>query len=146
VRRICNFGLNDGRVVDYAGINAKMSEYTAAVGLAELDWWPEKRKLWEDAQKRYESALGNNPLGYVRSLNPVTMNNARAAVKALNDQGIGARRIWGDGCHTHKPYIHCAKFPMPETKRLCDTVITLPFYIGMTDEEMDIVAKAVSEL
>jgi dTDP-4-amino-4,6-dideoxygalactose transaminase len=38
-----NFGFLGSRCAEAAGINGKMSEYHAAVGLAELDGWNEKR-------------------------------------------------------------------------------------------------------
>ena len=52
IRTITNFGLDANRVARLPGINAKMSEYTAAVGLALLDHWPEFRI-------RYNSVLAS---------------------------------------------------------------------------------------
>ena len=39
-----NFGFYGSREARAAGMNGKMSEYNAAVGLAELDGWAQKRQ------------------------------------------------------------------------------------------------------
>jgi len=48
-----NFGIRDIRDCRMPSTNGKMSEYHAAVGLAELDGWPEKLAALNDLARRY---------------------------------------------------------------------------------------------
>jgi dTDP-4-amino-4,6-dideoxygalactose transaminase len=48
-----NFGFHATRECELPSTNGKMSEYHAAVGLAELDWWVEKRRGLHDVAIRY---------------------------------------------------------------------------------------------
>ena len=53
IRTITNFGLDANRVARLPGMNAKMSEYAAAVGLALLDHWPEFRIRYSSVLSSY---------------------------------------------------------------------------------------------
>lgn len=81
VRRITNFGLTPDRRIEYTGLNAKFSEYHAAVGLAELDGWSTKRLKLLEAVKPYG-------IDYAVTQVPV--------------RGEGKMNIYG--CHIHEAY------------------------------------------
>lgn len=99
VRRITNFGLTPDRRIEYNGLNAKFSEYHAAVGLASLDEWPEKRKLLLEAVKPYG-------LDYAVTQVPV------------RGHGILGRY----GCHVHDAYKDYPKTQLPVTEELIANV------------------------
>lgn len=99
VRRITNFGLTPDRRIEYNGLNAKFSEYHAAVGLASLDGWPEKRRLLLEAVKHYG-------LDYAVTLVPV--------------RGQGVMRKYG--CHIHNAYAGCPRTELPITNKLIANV------------------------
>ena len=52
-----NFGFRHSREADLAGLNAKLSEYAAAVGLAALDAWPIVRTGYVRLGQAYAAAL-----------------------------------------------------------------------------------------
>jgi dTDP-4-amino-4,6-dideoxygalactose transaminase len=52
-----NSGFHRTRDSETPGINDKMSEYHAAVGLAELDGWPEKRRALQTAIQSYRRTM-----------------------------------------------------------------------------------------
>jgi dTDP-4-amino-4,6-dideoxygalactose transaminase len=58
VTRALNFGFFANRDSCSASTNGKMSEYHAAVGLAELDGWPRKRQALRAMADRYRERLG----------------------------------------------------------------------------------------
>lgn len=102
VRRITNFGLTPDRRIEYNGMNAKFDEYHAAVGLASLDEWPEKRKMLLEAVKPYG-------LGYAVTQVPV------------RGKGVLGRY----GCHPHKAYENCPRTSLPVTEELIANVGTV---------------------
>ena len=61
-RRVLNFGMLGDRRSVIAGINGKMSEYHAAVGLAELRNWPKKRAAFLRVADTYWRAAVSNGL------------------------------------------------------------------------------------
>lgn len=151
--RICqNFGIEPDRSINRRGYNSKMSEYHAAVGLAELDGWQDKRAQWVDAKTRYVDLINDilpvhrYNIGTATSLIPFNLCNESAkTLEKLNEKGVAARQIWGKGCHVLPPFLQYPRFPMKETDRIADQVITIPFFIDMTNEEMDYVAEALRE-
>jgi dTDP-4-amino-4,6-dideoxygalactose transaminase len=102
IRRITNFGLSPERRIEYTGLNAKFSEYHAAVGLASLDEWPEKRLKLLHAVKPYG-------LDYAITQIPV------------RGQGVKGRY----GCHFHDAYKNYPRTDLPITEVLIKNVGTV---------------------
>src|SRR5207245_1355138 len=57
VAQALNFGISGVRDSRMASTNGKMSEYHAAVGLAELDGWTEKLAAFRVVAERYRQAF-----------------------------------------------------------------------------------------
>ncbi len=57
VMRSLNFGFLGSRDSSVASVNGKMSEYHAAVGLAEFDGWEQKRRAFQDVASCYRQAM-----------------------------------------------------------------------------------------
>lgn len=100
IRRITNFGLSPDRRIEYNGLNAKFSEYHAAVGLAELDGWPVKREKYLAQTKKYG-------LHYAV---------AQVAVRG----GEGRKGVYG--CHHHDAYKDYPRTALPMTDDLIATM------------------------
>lgn len=103
VRRITNFGLTPERNIEHTGLNAKLSEYHAAVGLAELDGWPEKRKLLLNETKKYG-------IDYAMTQVPVKKS----------DHPDAKMNVYG--CHIHCAYMKYPRAGMKMTNELIATV------------------------
>ncbi len=99
IRRITNFGLTPDRRIEYTGLNAKFSEYHAAVGLAELDGWSSKRKLLLEKTRKYG-------IDYAITQVPV--------------RGEGRKGIYG--CHNHAAYADYPRTSLPVTNDLIENV------------------------
>lgn len=157
VREIINHGITLDRDVPAPGINGKMSEYHAAIGLASLDCWPETRQKWLTAKIRYMSAFdqwspsfnGPNPIFDSSWVGPsfgidIKRKAGPVAVR-LAKKGITARKIWGPGVHRYPAYSHCPRSPMPVTERLADEVLFLPFWVDATENEIKFIADSVRD-
>jgi len=153
-RRLANFGIEPDRTSALAGINAKLSEYAAAVGLAALDEWPRVRRQWADRTEAYARRLDGlrgvalSPQygdGWVSCYCNVEVDAGAAATgDRLAKAGIATRRWWGPGCHAQPAYWEFARHPLPATEALAERVLGLPFYIDICDSEIDYVVEALA--
>jgi dTDP-4-amino-4,6-dideoxygalactose transaminase len=143
IRKLSNFGFLGSRIATIPGVNAKISEYTAAVGLASLDEWPHRRSMWEQVTASFLSHVGGRSglraapqvasdwvsvYGNVELSEPY---DVRSVITALEARGVGARSWWGEGCHRQPAYQSCARRDLANTDYLGRHVIGLPFWLGL---------------
>ncbi|WP_282609720.1 DegT/DnrJ/EryC1/StrS aminotransferase family protein [Pelagibius sp. Alg239-R121] len=145
-----------GRSALLPGINGKFSEYSAAVGLAGLDSWSATRQRFLEVRDAYLDALADLPAlqpqpggceDWVSATINFSIRRARATslIFELDQRGIQARRWWGDGCHAAPAFSSYPQSDLPVTEGLVDSVIGLPFYVGMTRDEILRVRAALAE-
>ena len=154
IKGLINHGLTEEREVPLAGFNGKMSEYHAAVGLAELDTWAEKRARWLDVKRRYVKAFGDlshttplSSLSWVGSTFCVRLVGRDAAPVRdyLQARGIMSRKIWGDGAHKYGAYRDYERDLVPVTSVLAKEALFVPFSIDTTEEDLGDIVVAVQE-
>jgi len=146
VRRVANFGFAGSREAAVSGLNAKMSEYTAAVALAALDSWASTRPQWERVARTYRAAVAGSaadlPPGYglewvsstaLLRLPPGAIEKAEDALVAA---GVGSRRWWGDGLGAHTAFLRHARTDLSVTETLGTTVLGLPCWTLLPEEEI----------
>ncbi|MEE9139418.1 MAG: DegT/DnrJ/EryC1/StrS family aminotransferase [Alphaproteobacteria bacterium] len=154
VRRLSNYGFGKGAQVAAPGINAKMSEYAAAVGLAALDAWPAMRRTYVELTQAYGAAFDaaegismapSFGAGRVSSTCNVDLGApvADEVITRLSARGIETRRWWGRGCHRYPAFADFPRTALPVTERLADSIIGLPFFPGLTEPEVMQVRDAV---
>ncbi len=155
VRRLAQFGFLGTREAQLPGLNAKLSEYAAAVGLAGLDSWQEARARWNVVTEAYLHQLDHTAVQaspgfgnhFVTSTLSVLWPDANPAIKAeLAGAGIDTLRWWGPGCHAQPSFRHCPAEPMPVTNDLAARTIGLPFWQDMTRNQIEAVCLAVSHI
>jgi dTDP-4-amino-4,6-dideoxygalactose transaminase len=153
VRRLAQFGFLGTREALLPGLNAKLSEYAAAVGLAGLDLWQETRARWNNVTNTYMHKLHHAPIQaspgfgkhFVSSTLSVLWPYAKPAIKAeLAEAGIDTLRWWGPGCHAQPSFRHCPAEPLPVTDDLAARTIGLPFWQDLTPSQIDTACLAVS--
>jgi dTDP-4-amino-4,6-dideoxygalactose transaminase len=131
IRTRTNFGYVADRVVRVTGVNAKLSEYAAAVGLAALDEWPSTRRTFETLTNCYAVALANiagvslSPgfgAGWVSSTCNIVLTEpvADEVIAYLGGRAIETRQWWGRGCHRQPAFAHLPRTPLPVTESLAD--------------------------
>ena len=156
LRDLTNYGFTGPGTAGLRGLNAKFSEYAAAVGLAALDDWPATRDAYAALKRGYAGALVGIPgiapaLGLeddwvTSTFNVVLPVDAGVVVEALDGRGIEARRWWADGCHRQPAYADCPRLELPVTERLAARVLSLPFFLGLEAADIEHVAGALGEI
>jgi dTDP-4-amino-4,6-dideoxygalactose transaminase len=154
VRACSNFGFEDSRVAMCRSINAKMSEYHAAVALASLARWPAIRSKHLKIMEWYRQALA--PLagvslqpgygdGWATGTSSVVLppGSASQVAAILQRSGIETRCWWGRGCHVQPAFADCPRVALPVTKDLGGRVLGLPHYLDMEEESVQEVAAAL---
>jgi len=153
LKKLSNFGFTpDGIIV--RGTNAKLNEYNAAVGLAELDGWAEKRKKFIELNQTYLTKLEEAGIkawlsrGWVTSCCNIALKkpNADEVIEHLLKNGIESRRWWKKGCHNLSPYKDFPKTPLYNTEKLVDSVVAIPFWIGLGEEAVEKVVTEVEKV
>jgi dTDP-4-amino-4,6-dideoxygalactose transaminase len=160
VHLMTNFGFGGARESLVLGKNGKISEYGSAVGLAELEGWPEKRSRWDECTKAYLAS--REPLeklgiefmpgygeGWISSYCNVIFKSEAQKQKAregLAARNIDAREWWGRGCHTHPALSAYPKTSLEETSVLSSRVIGLPFYVDLTPDQIVHVVEVLGKV
>lgn len=149
---LINFGISEGGVVKEAGINAKMSELHAAMGLCILD---DLNLLVENRQKsveRYHAALPENielqstvynsytPPMYM----PVKFDNEQELLRIsnqLNIHGYAARRYFypDNNKYIDKNRMH----DLATNNQVTDSILCLPLMHGLQHKHIKNIAKII---
>jgi dTDP-4-amino-4,6-dideoxygalactose transaminase len=156
IQKRSNFGFFGNRQVAVLAMNAKLSEYHAAVGLAALDQWPQQRAFLEKSAGLYRQGLkdcsaakfldGFGPEWVSATCSIAIDGVAQRIVAGLADKKIKARRWWGAGCHQEEAFRGYGREALPVTDQLAEAVLSLPFFPGITATEIESVVNTVSQL
>lgn len=156
MRARANFGFLGSREARTAAVNAKLSEYHAAVGLAALDEWPQARAEWLGVAAGYRQALTSNEFtlqpgfgeSWVGSVCMLQLSepNAAQAEKALTSVGVETRRWWGRGAHLHPATAGYPRTALPVTERLAEASLAAPFWRDLPSSAIETVALALQAL
>lgn len=155
LRRIRNFGFEGFDTVVELGLNGKMNEISAAMGLTNLEAIDDITRINRRNYLAYRRALATCPGVSVMSYDPCERHNYQyvvievdpsicpetrdGIVAALHARGVIARKYFWPGCHRMEPYRTLqpdASQRLPETERVAARVIVLP--TGQTVEEEDV--------
>lgn len=168
VRQLSNFGISlDARAitpvgqVEISGTNAKMSEYHAAIGLANLARWPAHSAQRIALYERYQGALGavaalrpawqRTPAAITRTLLcfRVPVAGMREAIELACAQArIDTRRWYLPALNRHDGFTElpvCG--PLPVADALSNELVGLPFHTRLPTADLrrivDTVTRAV---
>ena len=153
-RAMTNFGFLGDRISRHVATNAKLSEYAAAVGLAALDGWPERRSRYLAVGRRLRMALADEPrisfqdgwgVDWISSTCIIRVGQGPldAIEVALAASGVDIRRWWGAGCHRAPAFRDCPSADLAVTEALADSTLGLPFSAGLTGTQINAIATAV---
>jgi dTDP-4-amino-4,6-dideoxygalactose transaminase len=145
MRLMRNFGFQGFDNVIYLGVNGKMSEVHAAMGLTNLEAVEEIIAINRRNYGAYREGLAdvagisvidydpserNNYQYVVIEVDPeVSSSNRDEIVEALHAENVIARKYFWPGCHKMEPYRSLqpnAGLLLPETERIAARVIVLP--------------------
>jgi dTDP-4-amino-4,6-dideoxygalactose transaminase len=155
IRRWSNFGFDTSRSAASVGINAKMSEYSAAVGLASLEAWDrEQDKMMEvSAWAKFVSLRANLKVQPSLEKNPhapywIVWSDSKECIEDLiqrcRAKGVETRRWWEFGCHKMAIFKEIVTSSnLQTTKFLAANSIGLPFFADLTMNEREVIEEAL---
>ena len=146
LRQLTTFGFQNSRLSQMPATNAKLSEYTAAVGLAALDGWSATRLRLALAAQHLRMALTLTPQvvfqpgwgsRWVSSVCVVSLpaGAAPGVEAALTGAGVDTRRWWGDGCHRSPAFAGLPRTDLANTEHLAQRTLGLPYMVDMAAAE-----------
>lgn len=157
VARTCqclNYGFRHSRDSQTASINGKMSEYHAAVGLAELDQWDAKRAAFQGVVDNYLKRAAEAGIGTRLKTAPGisssyilfqcdSVEHAERAQAELAADHIEYRLWYGLGLHRQTHFSALPRDPLSVTERLAPCVIGLPMATDLDDASIERVVRAM---
>lgn len=156
IRSLTNFGFVRSREAMTTALNAKLSEYAAAVGLAALDGWPASRQAYArvgssygrasvavDNQMRLQSGFGHR---WISSTVVVRLPSDRVGrvVSELTKSGIGIRRWWGAGLHSHGAFCTYPRTELPVTEGLAVDTVGLPCWPDLPESTIQMMCEIIA--
>ena len=154
-----NFGFVGADRVAVDGLNAKMSEPCAAMGLASLPGLPGIIAANRAIDAHYREALadipglrlvpsppGSNFHYLVAEVDQAAFGLSRdALLYALHTEGVFARRYYYPGCHRTAPFLSADTDPLPVTEAMGRRILQLPTGTAVTTGEVDAIAALLRE-
>jgi len=139
-----NFGISDYDKVDLLGINCKMNEFQAAMGLAVLDDFEQlnlqRKSVWE----RYRNSFIGNPAIRLQQVNGKFSNNYSYfpvvfrdeaqllhAKRLMNSEGISPRRYFYPSLNLLGFLDHTGSCPVSES--LSNRILCLPMFYDLDE-------------
>lgn len=147
-----NFGHDGPSKFNGVGINAKNSEFHAAMGLCVLQDIPSILKKREEQSLYYDFALTNLNIqkpqiqegcNYNFAYYPIIFETETQAIKAKNAlerAKIFPRRYFHPSLNTLDYLDHPAQ-QLPVSERIASSILCLPIYHNLSKEEQDLIAR-----
>lgn len=154
IDKLKNFGINGPDHVQYIGINAKMNEFCAAMGLCNLRHIDEELSKREKVYNRYLERLSNvkgiKVSGYQENVTPnyayfpivfdkkIFGKSRDEVMDELKQQEIFTRKYFYPLINDYECYKN--NYDSDETpiaKKISDNVLTIPMYAGLDLEDVD---------
>ena len=161
IRYMRNYGIKANYDTWFPGMNGKMSEFHAIVGLenlrrldALLAQRQEKGKYYfEQIRKHTRFRCATWPANVIHTLKDLTVlvpegwgqAERDRVIQFLGNAGVECRAYFFPPVHEQHFFKSYADRPLPATEKLSRQVITLPFFTTISEEDMDYVAQTLAE-
>lgn len=151
-KKMINFGITGPESIEELGINAKMNELQAAMGLCVLDEMEENLKDRAAVWQRYEQALSQalqlqakpEGLDYNYAYFPVVFESEEQSVRvaaALKENGVLARRYFYPSLES----VACLESVLGQSvsKDIARRVLCLPIYFGLETKKIKDICQVI---
>lgn len=150
-----NFGFSGSRNSEVPGINGKMSEYVAAIGLAELDHWEAKRSGFQRVFETYRRCLQaedvpNRLWGPPEISSSYLLLECESAAQAsslmdtLAQKDIHTRLWYGRGLSEHAIFSQASRIEVHGMLALVpETLVGLPVAVDMSESQIQRVVRTI---
>jgi dTDP-4-amino-4,6-dideoxygalactose transaminase len=161
IRQSSNFGFSEARAAEFVGLNGKLSEYGAAIGLATLDRFAAKSKVRQDIYATYHALMteramlsrgwqlqqitGSVPHQFMGALCPPGRSNDQY-IRALDQQGIQARKYFSPACHDQPAFKGAPATSLAVTRDASARTLNLPLWEGMQPDDVLRVVDALDAI
>jgi dTDP-4-amino-4,6-dideoxygalactose transaminase len=160
IRLLRNFGFVDYDDVRALGINGKLPEISAAMGLTTLDHFDENVAINQRNYVHYRTELDSIPGVSVLAYNEAERNNYQYVVleldpadwlpsrddlvRVLHAENVIARRYFYPGVHRMEPYRSLyAGLVLPATEAIADRVVVLPTGQAVDEAAVRTISKLI---
>ncbi|MGH7470073.1 MAG: DegT/DnrJ/EryC1/StrS family aminotransferase [Longimicrobiales bacterium] len=152
IRHMRNYGIEASYDAWYPGLNGKMSEFHAIVGLANLRRLGQRLEQRQIQARNYAARINERTVyrvleapGNVRHtykdfsvlIPDALVSKRETMITRLQELGIETRAYFFPPVHEQQWFRTYADRPLPRTESLARRVLTLPFYTRMSDDDMD---------
>lgn len=162
IRLMKNFGFTAYDATSMVGLNGKMTEVSAAMGLTNLESMERFVAANQRNYEHYRNRLnGIDGIAVAEVGGPGESSNYQyvtieveeeragvdrdAVMEFLQREYVLARRYFYPGCHQMEPYRSQApELHLPETERLAGRILALPTGTAVTDEDVDRVCDLIA--
>ncbi|MFC8130515.1 DegT/DnrJ/EryC1/StrS family aminotransferase [Streptomyces sp. NPDC057302] len=163
VRSMHNFGFDEAMRVIGPGTNAKMSESSAAMGIASIERLDATLATYRSLHLRYREGLAQVP-GVTLFEAPAgqTHNHQYIVVRVdpgaagldrdrlfdvLGAENIRTKKYFAPGCHRMPPYrsdaVH-TPLDLPVTEELTERVLSLPIGLSVSPQDVDRICDVIA--
>lgn len=150
-RWLRNQGMSERYVHRIIGINERMTEIEAAIGLVQLQrlpaWTGRRREIAAIYRERLDPMLGlpvERPgakhVYHQYTLAPFDRKKVR---DALRDAGIGHDVYYPKATHQQDPYLG-PDYDLPITEEMVESVVSIPVRPDLNDEEIDLIVETLN--
>lgn len=164
IDQLTNFGFSDGQTIDHIGTNAKMNEFSAAIGLAQLCGIDDVLSRRAAIAQRYLDHLGNVPglrcvsatgvpghnhYAFPILLGPECHIDRETLFARLSAENIFARRYFYPLISNFAPYSTLPSADpalLPVASRTADQILCLPLFFDLDEVSQDrIIAQVLAK-
>jgi len=156
VRMLRNYGSKKKYYNEIEGVNSRLDEMQAALLSVKLSHYNELRRERERIAQKYLDGINNPAIElpsirqgaeHVWHLFVVRTERRDELQKYLAENGIGTQIHYPIPPHLSGAYKYLGykKGDFPITEKYADTVLSLPIYDGMTDQEAEYVIKVINK-
>jgi len=146
-----NFGFLVSRQSRTMGINGKLSEFHAAIGLAAIDLWAstkdayyQKASLFLDAARsmpiQFQKGWGINWISSSCVIQFEDEHQKHVAQQNWTAQKIQTRNWWNQGCHLEPAFADYKFIDLHgNTNRLAKNTLGIPFFCDISESSIDMI-------
>lgn len=156
IRAMSNFGFDKKREVTEVGLNGKMQEINAAIGLWQLERIDDRIKKHQKILNKYKNAL--EPFGFVLQENHEKSSVCFVSVlapgpdlaqklfDALREGGVEVNRYYNPPLHKHPAF---SKYEIASslnnTEDICSRIVSLPSHDMVGEEVFKVIKEALGK-
>ncbi|MCS6153481.1 DegT/DnrJ/EryC1/StrS family aminotransferase [Shewanella baltica] len=154
VKRIRFFGHDDNKNVVEDGLNGKLTEVHAALGLANLKYFDDVLRDREYKYNIYKSNLSKNKVSFQKlngdgcnfSYFPIIFENEKILLKIeemLNNNNIFPRRYFYPSLNLLSDIVEYSSMPISES--VSKRILCLPLYYSLSYEDIEFICNLIIE-